>query len=190
MTGDTLFIGDVGRPDLSRTHTPEQLAGMLYDSLHNKLLKLPDECWCIPPMAPVRSADATCAPSVRPPSAPSALPTTRCKIQSREEFITQLTSNLPARPEYFLQDAEINRGGAPALSDLPELKAISPAELKAMLEEGGIALDIRPGDQFAAGHVPGSINIPSVGTIRFLGGNDSRFAVASRAHRRHAGTVV
>jgi rhodanese-related sulfurtransferase len=85
------------------------------------------------------------------------------QIPSREEFVKQLTSNLPVRPDYFLQDAEINRGGAPALSDLPELKAISPAELKVMLQEqeaaGVMALDIRPGDQFAAGHVPGSINI-------------------------------
>jgi len=84
------------------------------------------------------------------------------QIQSREEFVNQLTSNLPARPDYFLQDAEINRGGAAALSDMPELKAIAPAQLQVMLEneeEGVIALDIRPGDQFAAGHVPGSINI-------------------------------
>jgi hydroxyacylglutathione hydrolase len=74
-----------------------------------------------------------------------------------------LTRNLSARPEYFFQDAEINRGGAPALSDLPELKAVSPSELKAMLEENVIALDIRTGDQFAAGHVPGSVNIPLSG---------------------------
>ena len=72
-----------------------------------------------------------------------------------------MTSNLPARPDYFLQDAEINREGAPALSDLPDLKAISPLELKTMLEgdDDVIALDIRPGEKFAAGHVPGSINI-------------------------------
>jgi rhodanese-related sulfurtransferase len=83
------------------------------------------------------------------------------QIPSRDEFVKQLTSNLPARPDYFLQDAEINRGGAPALSEMPELKAILPAELKLMLEadEDVVALDIRPGDQFAAGHVPGSINI-------------------------------
>ncbi len=81
------------------------------------------------------------------------------QIRSREEFVKQLTSNLPARPDYFLQDAEINRGGASALSDLPELRAIPPAELKSLLDDGVIALDIRPGDQFAAGHVPGSINI-------------------------------
>jgi hydroxyacylglutathione hydrolase len=163
LTGDTLFIGDVGRPDLSRTHSPQQLAGMLYDSLHNKLLKLPDEVL----VYPAHGAGSLCGRNMRAERS-STIGTERLtnyalQIQTRDEFVRQLTSNLPARPEYFLQDAEINRGGAPALSDLPELKAVSPAELKAMLEEDGIALDLRPGDQFAAGHVPGSINIPLSG---------------------------
>src|SRR6266852_7959011 len=159
LTGDTLFIGDVGRPDLSTTHTPEQLAGMLYDSLQDKLLKLPDEVL----VYPAHGAGSLCGRNMRAERS-STIGTERLtnyalQIQTREEFVAQLTSNLPARPEYFLQDAEINRGGAPALSDLPELKAISPAELKAMLEQGVIALDVRPGEQFASGHVPGSINI-------------------------------
>lgn len=159
LTGDTLFIGDVGRPDLSQTHTSEQLAGMLYDSLHDKLLKLPDEVL----VYPAHGAGSLCGRNMRAERS-STIGTERLtnyalQIQSREEFIKQLTSNLPARPDYFLQDAEINRGGAPALSDMPELKAIPPAELKALLEDGVIALDVRPGDQFAAGHVPGSVNI-------------------------------
>lgn len=163
LTGDTLFIGDVGRPDLSRTLTPQQLAGMLYDSLHDKLLKLPDEVL----VYPAHGAGSLCGRNMRAERS-STIGTERLtnyalQIQSREGFISQLTSNLPARPEYFLQDAEINRGGAPALSDLPELKAISPAELKTMLEEGVIALDIRAGEQFAGGHVPGSVNIPLSG---------------------------
>ncbi len=163
LTGDTLFIGDVGRPDLSRAHTPEQLAGMLYDSLHNKLLKLPDEVL----VYPAHGAGSLCGRNMRAERS-STIGTERLtnyalQIKTREEFIRQLTSNLPARPEYFLQDAEINRGGAPALADLPELKAVSPAELKALLEEGVIALDIRPGEQFAAGHVPSSVNIPLSG---------------------------
>jgi rhodanese-related sulfurtransferase len=81
------------------------------------------------------------------------------QIKSREEFVTQLTSNLPARPEYFLKDAEINRTGAAALSELAPLRAIAPAELHSMLDAGEIALDVRAGDEFAAGHVPGSVNI-------------------------------
>jgi rhodanese-related sulfurtransferase len=81
------------------------------------------------------------------------------QIKSREEFIATLTSKLPARPDYFQKDAEINRTGATALSELPPLRAIQPAELDRMLQQGEIALDVRPCDDFAAGHVPGSINI-------------------------------
>ena len=171
LTGDTLFIGDVGRPDLSRTHTPEQLAGLLYDSLHDKLLKLPDEVL----VYPAHGAGSLCGRNMRAERS-SAIGTERLtnyalQIKNREEFIQQLTSNLPARPEYFLQDAEINRGGAPALADLPELKAISPAELKALLDESVLALDIRPGDQFTVAHVPGSVNIPLSGQFASWAGS-------------------
>src|SRR5208282_5763438 len=81
------------------------------------------------------------------------------QIRSKEEFVAQLTSNLPARPEYFAKDAEINRTGAAALADLAPLRAVGPAELRSMLSAGEIALDVRPGEEFAAGHVPGSVNI-------------------------------
>jgi hydroxyacylglutathione hydrolase len=66
---------------------------------------------------------------------------------------------LPTRPEYFLRDAEINREGAAPLSELDTGKAFTPAELQRAMKEGVVALDVRPADQFAAGHVPGSINI-------------------------------
>jgi hydroxyacylglutathione hydrolase len=159
LTGDTLFLGDVGRPDLSKRHTPVQLAGMLYDSLHGKLLALADDVL----VYPAHGAGSLCGRNMRAERV-STIGTERLtnyalQIKSREEFVKQLTSNLPSRPAYFLQDAEINRTGAAALADLPALRAIEPAELKTILAEGGIALDVRPGDQFAAGHVPDSINI-------------------------------
>jgi len=159
LTGDTLFIGDVGRPDLSPRHTPVQLAGMLYDSLHDKLLKLADNVL----VYPAHGAGSLCGRNMRAEKV-STIGTERLtnyalQIKSREEFIEQLTSNLPARPEYFVRDAEINRGGAAALADLPALSPIEPTQLKALLAEGGMALDVRPGEDFAAGHVPGSVNI-------------------------------
>jgi hydroxyacylglutathione hydrolase len=159
LTGDTLFLGDVGRPDLSKRYTPAQLAGLLYDSLHHKILQLSDEVL----VYPAHGAGSLCGRNMRAERV-STIGTERLtnyalQITSREEFIQQLTSNLPARPEYFLQDAEINRTGAAALSDLPALPAIEPSQLKAMLAEGALALDVRPGDQFAAAHVPGSVNI-------------------------------
>ena len=159
LTGDTLFIGDVGRPDLSPRHTPKELAGLLYDSLHQKLLTLPDSVL----VYPAHGAGSLCGKNMRAERS-STIGTERLtnyalQIKSREEFVAQLTSNLPARPEYFLKDAEINRSGASALSDLPALRAISPSELKTMLKDGEIALDVRSGEEFAAGHVPGSVNI-------------------------------
>jgi len=159
LTGDTLFIGDVGRPDLSPRNTPAQLAGLLYDSLHNKLLRLGDEVV----VYPAHGAGSLCGKNMRAERS-STIGTERLtnyalQIRSREEFVAQLTSNLPARPDYFLKDAEINRTGAPALSDLAPLRAITPAALKAMLDDGEIVLDVRTGDEFAAAHVPGSVNI-------------------------------
>jgi hydroxyacylglutathione hydrolase len=159
LTGDTLFIGDVGRPDLSPTHTPAELAGMLYDSLHKKLLELANGVL----VYPAHGAGSLCGKNMRAEKS-STIGTERLtnyalQIKSREEFIAQLTTNLPARPEYFLKDAEINRTGAAALSELPPLRAIDPDELRAMLDEGEIALDVRPGEEFAAAHVPGSVNI-------------------------------
>lgn len=171
LTGDTLFIGDVGRPDLSKTHTPAELAGMLYDSLNNKLLNLPDSVL----VYPAHGAGSLCGRNMRAERS-STIGTERLtnyalQIKNRDEFIRQLTSNLPARPDYFLQDAEINRAGAAALSDLPELPALSATELKSLLNEDVVALDVRPGDEFATAHVPGSINIALSGQFASWAGS-------------------
>ena len=159
LTGDTLFLGDVGRPDLSKKYTAAQLAGMLYDNLHSKILTLPDHVL----VYPAHGAGSLCGRNMRAERV-STIGTERLtnyalQIQSREEFIQQLTSNLPARPAYFQQDAEINRTGASALSDLPALSPFDPARVQSILSEGGLVLDVRPGEQFAEGHVPGSVNI-------------------------------
>ncbi|HEX6822062.1 MAG TPA: rhodanese-like domain-containing protein [Candidatus Sulfotelmatobacter sp.] len=159
LTGDTLFIGDVGRPDLSPRHTPAQLAGLLYDSLHTKLMTLPDQVL----VYPAHGAGSLCGKNMRAERSSTIgaerLTNYALQITSREEFIRQLTSNLPARPEYFAKDAEINRTGAAALSDLPAVPSISATELERMLKAGEVAVDVRPMDEFAAGHVPGSVNI-------------------------------
>jgi glyoxylase-like metal-dependent hydrolase (beta-lactamase superfamily II)/rhodanese-related sulfurtransferase len=165
LTGDTLFIGDVGRPDLSKTHTSRELAGLLYNSLHEKLLALPDAV----KVYPAHGAGSLCGRAMRAERS-STIGTERLtnyalQIASREEFIAQLTANLPSRPDYFLEDAEINRSGAATLTELPPLAGLSPAELQALLQQNAHlnvivnVLDVRPGDEFAAGHVPGSINI-------------------------------
>jgi len=132
---------------------------MLYDSLHTKLLTLPDNVF----VYPAHGAGSLCGKNMRAEKS-STIGTERLtnyalQIKGREDFVGQLTSNLPARPEYFMKDAEINRTGAASLSELPALRAIEPSELERMLQEGEIALDVRSGEEFAAGHVPGSINV-------------------------------
>ncbi len=183
LTGDTLFIGDVGRPDLSKEHTPAELAGMLYDSLQNKLLALGDDVL----VYPAHGAGSLCGRNMRAERS-STIGTERLtnyalQIKSRAEFIRQLTTNLPARPEYFLQDAEINRQGASALTDIGELPAITAAELKSMLDEGAIALDVRAGDQFAQAPRARIDQHCALRPICLLGRNGFRFVRAARIDR-------
>jgi hydroxyacylglutathione hydrolase len=159
LTGDTLFIGDVGRPDLSPGHTPQQLAGLLFDSLHEKLLKLPDSV----EVYPAHGAGSLCGRNISPERR-STIGKERAlnyalRPMSRDDFVRLLTADLPPRPDYFLRDAEINRGGAPALAELSDLPPLSPQDVAHKQAEGAIVLDTRPAAQFGAGHVPGSIHI-------------------------------
>lgn len=171
FTGDTLFIGDVGRPDLSQSHTPAELAGLLYDSLHNKLLKLPDDAL----VYPAHGAGSLCGRNMRAERS-STIATERMtnyalQIGRRDEFIRELTSKVPVRPEYFAQDAEINRDGAAPLSQITQLKPLAPQALQSLLGEGVTALDVRPPSDFAKAHVPGSINIALSGQFASWAGS-------------------
>jgi glyoxylase-like metal-dependent hydrolase (beta-lactamase superfamily II)/rhodanese-related sulfurtransferase len=171
FTGDTLFIGDVGRPDLSPSHTPAELAGLLYDSLHTKLMTLPGDTL----VYPAHGAGSLCGRNMRAERS-STIATERMtnyalQIANREEFIHELTSKMPVRPDYFLEDAEINREGAATLSEIQELKPISPRDLQSLIAEGIVALDVRPPNEFAAGHVPGSINIALSGQFASWAGS-------------------
>src|SRR5689334_21738624 len=138
FTGDTLFVGDVGRPDLSPAHTPQQLAAMLYHSLHDKLLKLPDDT----EIFPAHGAGSLCGRQMSSESS-STLGKQRATnyallARSSDEFIHLLTDNLPAAPEYLSQEVNLNRQGAAPLSELPELKALSAPEVLEMQREGAI----------------------------------------------------
>ena len=159
LTGDTLFVGDVGRPDLSAEYTPQELAGMLFDSLHGKLLTLPDDV----EVYPAHGAGSLCGRNMGPERSSTIGKERKLNYalqpRSRDEFIDLLTHELPERPGYFAQDVELNRAGAESLGLLPPLRALQPAKVRAMQESGVMVLDTRPADQFAAGHVPGSIQI-------------------------------
>jgi hydroxyacylglutathione hydrolase len=159
FTGDTLFVGDVGRPDLSGDHTPQDLAAMLYRSLHEKLLKLPDET----EIFPAHGAGSLCGRQMGSERSSTigkerrtnyALQATTC-----EEFIHLLTDSLPPRPEYFGREVELNRQGAAALDRIQPPVPVRAPEVLRLQSEGAIALDTRPAMQFAVAHVPGSIHI-------------------------------
>jgi glyoxylase-like metal-dependent hydrolase (beta-lactamase superfamily II)/rhodanese-related sulfurtransferase len=163
FTGDTLFVGDVGRPDLSPTHTPQQLAAIMYRSIHDKLLTLPDDT----EIFPAHGAGSLCGRQMSSESSS----TIRKQRQSNyallartsEEFVHLLTDNLPARPEYFAQEVDLNRRGAASLSELPSLAALTAPEVLRLQQEGAIVVDTRPAIQFAVAHVPGSVHIALTG---------------------------
>jgi glyoxylase-like metal-dependent hydrolase (beta-lactamase superfamily II) len=163
LTGDTLFIGDVGRPDLAgaRGYTTEMMAGMLYDSLHGKLLKLADEV----EVYPAHGAGSMCGRNISKETSSTVGEQRRFNYalqpMPKEEFVRLMTADLPERPAYFQRDAEINRAGAAALAELPRPAALSPAEVALLLAQGGghVVLDVRPAADFGAGHVSGSLNI-------------------------------
>ena len=163
FTGDTLFVGDVGRPDLSPSHTPQQLAAILYRSLHEKLMTLPDET----EIYPAHGAGSLCGRQMSAESF-STIGKQRTSnyallARSSEDFVHLLTDELPPRPEYFSREVDLNRRGAGSLSDLPPLPALSAAEVLALQKNGAVVVDTRPAMQFAVAHVPGSTHIALTG---------------------------
>jgi glyoxylase-like metal-dependent hydrolase (beta-lactamase superfamily II)/rhodanese-related sulfurtransferase len=159
FTGDTLFVGDVGRPDLSPNHTPQQLAALLYSSLHDKLLALPDDTT----VYPAHGAGSLCGRQMGSERSSTIGKERRFNyaLQARtsDEFIHLLTDSLPPRPEYFGREVELNRQGAAPLDELPPLQALRAPEVLRLQSEGAIVLDTRPAMEFAVAHVPGSVQI-------------------------------
>src|SRR6266567_1589313 len=159
FTGDTLFVGDVGRPDLSGDHTPQELAALLYQRLHEKLLTLPDET----EIYPAHGAGSLCGRQMGTERSSSIGKERRTNyaLQAKtcEEFIHLLTDSLPPRPEYFGREVELNRQGAAALDQLPPPAPVRAPEVFRLQSEGAVVLDTRPAMQFAVAHVPGSVHI-------------------------------
>jgi len=161
LTGDALFIGDVGRPDLvgSKGYTPDQMAAMLYDSLHDKLLRLEDSV----EVYPAHGAGSLCGRNMSKETSSTVGEQRRfnyaLKPMTKAEFVRMMTTDLPEVPAYFPRDAEINRGGAAALADIPRPAELSAEEVKRLSEQDHLVLDVRPAAAFGAGHVPGAVNI-------------------------------
>jgi len=173
LTGDTLFIGDVGRPDLAggKGYTPQMMAAMMYDTLHGKLLKLPDEV----EVYPAHGAGSMCGRNMSSETS-STIGEQRkfnyaLKPMSKEEFVKLMTIDLPDQPVYFSKDAEINRAGARELSELATPVALSPHEVLSLQTSGHVLLDVRSCAEFGAAHVPGSVNIGLGGQFAMWAGS-------------------
>lgn len=164
FTGDTLFIGDVGRPDLAQKGdiTMNDLAGMLYDSLNTKIKTLPDDVI----VYPAHGAGSACGKNMSKETFDTighqkavnyALLAT-----SREQFIHEVTDGLSAPPAYFPLNVMMNKGGYTPIDTVMErgARALSPLafELEAEANDA-LLLDVRDPNDFAKGHIPGSINI-------------------------------
>ncbi|HEY8370739.1 MAG TPA: MBL fold metallo-hydrolase, partial [Thermodesulfobacteriota bacterium] len=159
FTGDTLFVGDVGRPDLvaARGVSAETLAGQLYDSLHGTLLALPDDVV----VYPAHGAGSLCGRNLSSDTRSTIGRERRLNYalapMSREAFVRMMTTDLPELPGYFGRDAEINRNGPRLLADLPPLAALSPEAAAREMAASAVVLDTRDPDRFGASHLPGSV---------------------------------
>jgi len=170
FTGDTLFVGDVGRPDLSSGNlSREELAGMLYDSLHNQIIPLPDDVIVYPAHGPGSSCGKNLGPNTYSTLGDEKQGNYALKDQSKEEFIAAVTEGLELPPQYFPINARINKEGYESLDQVLEagLEGLDLPTFKAFIaQEDVILLDTRRSEIFLTGFIPGAISI----------GLDGRFA--------------
>ena len=163
LTGDTLFIGDVGRPDLRAAlgWSAEQLASMLYDSLREKLLRLPDDTL----VYPAHGAGSLCGKNLSTDTV-STIGVQRSynyavRPMSRERFIELVTTDQPDTPAYFTYDAVLNAREHPTLDQAleRELQPLSLERVKASVADGAQLLDTRDGAEFEGAHLRGALNV-------------------------------
>lgn len=166
FTGDTLFIGDVGRPDLAqkvvKELTQEKLAGHLYDSLHHKILPLPDDII----VYPAHGAGSACGKNMSKETTDTLgnQKKTNYALQpmSKEEFIQKVLDGLTPPPVYFPENVKMNIGGYESIAQVLDrgLQALTPEEFeKVANESSALILDTRSAAEFSNGFIPNSINI-------------------------------
>ena len=169
LTGDTLFVGAVGRPDLLGEDRSRELAGQLHASLMEKLLALPDEV----EVHPAHGAGSLCGTAIgSEPHSTIGRERRRnpmLRHESREAFIAAVLEDLPETPAYFAELKRVNRTG-PLLLDLtagvPALPVLSAQSADAAMRDGAVLLDLRASEAFTEGHAAGAISIafgPRVG---------------------------
>ena len=162
FTGDTLFVGDVGRPDLSSGNlSKEELASIMYDSIQNKLMPLPDEVI----VYPAHGQGSSCGKNLGPENFTTigAQKETNYALQpqTREEFIKSVTDGLEELPPYFKINARINQDGYQELNEVKS-KGLTPFtvdQFKSQIASGAVVLDTRNAEKFTEGFIPGSVFI-------------------------------
>jgi hydroxyacylglutathione hydrolase len=167
LTGDTLFIGDVGRPDLrvALGWSATDLGGMLFDSLHEKLLPLPDQSL----VYPAHGAGSLCGKAISKETVSTMGEQRRWNYalqpMTKDAFIGVVTADQPEAPPYFTYDAVLNSQERPTLDQAlaREMKPLPLETVLAMQADGAQVLDTRDPDEFAAAHLAGSINVGLAG---------------------------
>ena len=164
FTGDTLFVGDVGRPDLAQGGdlSMSELAGMLYESLQKKIIPLADEVIVYPAHGPGSSCGKNLGPETHSSIGEQKAENYALQQQSKEEFIKAVTNGLEAPPKYFPVNARINKEGYGLMDALLKkgLTALSVEQFKVRSKEPKtLILDTRHADTFTLGFIPGSISI-------------------------------
>lgn len=162
FTGDTLFVGDVGRPDLlDGKMSKEELAGMMYESLNTKIKTLSDEVIVYPAHGPGSSCGKNLGKETFSTIGHQKATNYALQEMSKEAFIQELTQGLTAPPAYFFSDARINKIGYSSLDSvlIRNRKALSSNDVEDAMLHGSLVLDTRNPDDFEKGFVPGSINI-------------------------------
>lgn len=162
FTGDTLFVGDVGRPDLlDGVMTREELASMLYDSLNKKIKTLPNETIVYPAHGPGSACGKNIGKETFSTIGEQKKFNYALKDLSREEFIAQVTEGILPPPSYFFEDARINKQGYTSVDQVlaASNRALTVQQFKEQLQHGATVLDTRKADDFEKGFIKGAINI-------------------------------
>lgn len=162
FTGDTLFVGDVGRPDLAQKGeelTMNDLAGMLYESLQNKLVPLEDDVIVYPAHGPGSSCGKNLGPHTVSTMGEEKKTNYALQTQTKDAFINAVTDGLSAPPQYFPINAKINKEGYDSITEVLErgLTPLSVDDVKSYTQKDAIILDTRPAAQFTLGFIPDSI---------------------------------
>ncbi|MDW3848526.1 rhodanese-like domain-containing protein [Micromonospora sp. BRA006-A] len=173
LTGDALFIGDVGRPDLLASFgvTAEELGRMLYDSVQHRLMGLPDEVRVFP----AHGAGSACGKNLSTERQSTIGEQRRtnyaCAPMSEERFLALVTGGQPAAPGYFAFDAVLNRKARELFDHARPARPLTPAEFLAARADGAVVVDARDPQEYATGHLRGALNVPADGRFAETAGS-------------------